>query len=88
MADHWAIERVHLFPVERLLNVSSRTPSALVYGETGRYHLNVITVKCINYCLNFVRKPENRLPLKAYKRLMPILDFKKRKEIFLKNKCV
>ena len=35
MADHSTIERVHLFAIKRLLNVSTRTPSTLVYGETG-----------------------------------------------------
>ena len=68
MADHCTIERVHLFAIKRLLNVSTRTPSALVYGETGRYPLYVITyVKCIKYWLNLVRMPEKRLPLKAFK---------------------
>ena len=37
MADHCAVDRVPLFAVKRLLNVSTRTPSVLVYGETGRY---------------------------------------------------
>ena len=70
MADHSTIERVHLFAIKRLLNVSTRTPSALVYGETGRYPLYIITyVKCIKYWLNLVRMPENRLPIKAYKML-------------------
>ena len=68
MADHSTIERVHLFAIKRLLNVSTRTPSALVYGETGRYPLYIITyVKCIKYWLNLVRMPENRLPIQAYK---------------------
>ena len=70
MADHCTIERVHLFAIKRLLNASTRTPSALVYGETGRYPLYVITyVKCIKYWLNLVRMPENHLPIKAYKML-------------------
>ena len=70
MADHCTIERVHLFAVKRLLTVSTRTPRALVYGETERSPIFVITyVKCIRYLLNLVRMPENRLPIKAYKML-------------------
>ena len=71
MADHCTTERVHnLFAIKRLLNVSTRTPSALVYGKTGRCPLYVITyIKCIIYWLNLVRMPENRLPIKAYEML-------------------
>ena len=71
MADHSIIERVHLFAIKRFLNVSTRTPSALVYGETGRYPLYVNTyTRCIKYWLNLVRMPDNRLPSKSYKMLM------------------
>ena len=76
MADQCTIERVHLFPIKRLLNVSTKTPSALVYGQTRKYSLYVITyVKCITYWLNLVRMPENRLPMKAYK-ILYALHFK------------
>ena len=65
MADYSIIERVHLFAIKRFLNVSTRTPSALVYGETGRYPLYVNTyTRCIKYWLNLVRMPDNRLPSK------------------------
>ena len=75
-------ERVHLFAIKRLLNVSTRTPSALVYGETGRYPLYVITyTRCIKYWLNLVRMPDNRLPSKSCKMLYD-LHFKN------KNNCV
>ena len=68
MADYTIIERVHLFAIKRFLNVSTRTPSALVYGETGRYPLYVNTyTTCIKYWLNLVRMPDNRLPSKSYK---------------------
>ena len=35
-ADLKVVERIHLFALKRLLNVSSRTPNVMVYGETGR----------------------------------------------------
>ena len=63
-------ERVHLFAIKRFLNVSTRTPSALVYGEIGRYPLYVNTyTRCIKYWLDLVRMPDNRLPSKSYKML-------------------
>ena len=37
MVDHKIIERIHTFAIKRLLNVSIKTPNALVYAETGRY---------------------------------------------------
>ena len=74
MADYSIIEKVHLSndvlsneAIKRFLNVSTRTPSALVYGETGRYPLYVNTyTRCIKYWLNLVRMPDNRLPSKSY----------------------
>ena len=38
-ADNRTIERIHLFAIKRLLNVSPITPNSLVYGETVRYPL-------------------------------------------------
>ena len=68
MADYSITERVHLFSIKRFLNVSTRSSSALVYGETGRYPLYVNTyTRCIKYWLNLVRMPDNRLPSKSYK---------------------
>ena len=50
IADHTVIERVHLFTIKRLFNISAKTPSALVYGEAGRYPLYIQTyTKCIKY---------------------------------------
>ena len=73
MADYSITERVHLFSVKRLFfifYVSTITPSALVYGEIGRYPLYVNTyTRCIKYWLNLVRMPDNRLPSKSYKML-------------------
>ena len=70
MTDHDIIDRVHLFAIKRLLNVSTRTPSPLVYGEMGRYPLCVnACTRCITYWLNLVRMPDNHLPLKSNKML-------------------
>ena len=70
IADKRIIERIHLFAVKRLLNVSPRPPNALVYGETGRYPLYISTyTRCIKYWLNILRMQEDRIPLKSYKML-------------------
>ena len=70
MADNSIIERVHLFAIKRFLNVSTRTPSALIYGESGRYPLYVHTyTRCIKYWLNLVRMPDSRLPSRSYRML-------------------
>ena len=45
MADYSIIERVHLLAIKRFLNISTRTPSALVYGETGGCPLDVNTTQ-------------------------------------------
>eukprot|EP00745_Piridium_sociabile_P040709 TRINITY_DN7896_c0_g1_i1.p1 TRINITY_DN7896_c0_g1~~TRINITY_DN7896_c0_g1_i1.p1 ORF type:complete len:546 (-),score=34.17 TRINITY_DN7896_c0_g1_i1:81-1496(-) len=69
-ADHTVIERVHLLAIKRLLNVSIKTPSALVYCESGRYPLYIQTsTACIRYWLKLTQMEENRIPKKSYKML-------------------
>ena len=69
-ADHTVIEKVHLFAIKRLLNVSIKTPNALVYCESGRYPLFIQTfTKCIRYWLKLIRMNETRIPKKAYRTL-------------------
>ena len=68
--DHTVIERVHLLAIKRLLNVSIRTPNALVYHESGRYPLFIQTsTKCIRYWLKLINMEETRIPKKAYRML-------------------
>ena len=70
-ADLNVIERVHLFALKRFLNVSSKTPNSLVYGETGRHPLFInIYVKCIKFWLRIIELPQERLPFKAYRMLL------------------
>ena len=73
LADKSIIERVHLFAIKRFLNVSIRTPNALVYGESGRYPLYVnMYVKQINYWLTLTRMGDDRIPKKCYTMLYNI----------------
>jgi len=70
-ADLNIIERIHLFALKRFLNVSIRTPNALVYGETGRYPLFVnIYVKCVKFWLRLLKMNNDRYPRKAYNMLI------------------
>ena len=74
-ADLRIIEKVHLFALKRFLTVSIRTPTDLVYGETGRYPLSVnVKLKCVKYWLRIIKLPCDRLPFKAYKMLLGMLD--------------
>ena len=70
IADYSIIERVHLFAIKRYLNVSIRTPNALVYGETGRYPLFInVYIRQIKYWLTLTRMSEDRIPRKCYRML-------------------
>ena len=72
---HDSIEKVHLFALKKLLQVSPRTPNTMVYGETGRYPLYINAyVNCIKYWLRLTRLSSNRLPRKAYNMLLSIHD--------------
>ena len=71
IADNSIIKKVHRFALKRFLNVSAKTPNALLYGETGRYPLCVITrLKCVRYWLKLLTMPNNRIPSIAYKMLL------------------
>ena len=70
-ADLKVVERIHLFALKRFLDVSSRTPNVMVYGETGRYPLFVnIFVKSVKYWLPILEMPDHRFPYKSYKMLL------------------
>ena len=70
-ADLKIIERVHLFALKRFLNVSVRTSTILVYGETGRYPLFInIYMKCVRYWLRIQSMSSERYTKKAYKMLL------------------
>ena len=65
------IDNVHLFSLKRYLGVDRRTPNDLVYGEVGRFPIQInASVRCIIYWLRLTRVDEHRLPLRAYKMLL------------------
>ena len=64
------IDNVHLFGLKRYLGVDRRTPNDLVYGEVGRFPIQInASFRCIRYWLKLTRMDEHRLPLRACKML-------------------
>ena len=58
----------HLFAIKRFLRLSNRTPSAIVYGESGRYPLAVSSqIRSIKYWLRLLKLNQDRLPFGAYR---------------------
>ena len=67
------IEHVHLFAMKRFLFVSGTTPNNIIYGELGRYPLNVNTIIIsIRYWLKVIQMGQHRLPSKSYKILFDL----------------
>ena len=65
------IDNVHLFGLKRYLGVDRRTPNDLVYGEAGRFPIQInACVRCISYWLKLTRMEEHKLPLREYKMLL------------------
>ena len=65
------IERVHLCALKRFMCVSQRAPRHLIYGELGRYPLQVVCyTKCIKFWLRLVTMSDSRFPKKAYNTLL------------------
>ena len=51
--------------------MDKRTPNDLVYGEVGRFSIQInASVRCIRSCLKLTRIEEHRLPFRAYKMLL------------------
>ena len=61
------IESVHLFACKRFLNVSSRTPNLMIYGELGRYPLYIDSaLKSVKYWFKLQNLLLARYPKQAY----------------------
>ena len=67
----FVINDVRLFGLKRYLGIDRRTPNDLVYGEVGRFPIEInASVRCIRYWLKLTRMDEHRLPLRAYRMLL------------------
>lgn len=65
------IEKEHVFALNKYLNISSQTSNIMVYGETGRYPLFVLTaVKAVIHWLRVVTMSRERYTRKAYNMLV------------------
>ena len=65
------IDNVHLFGLKHYLGVDRRTLNDLVYGEAGRFPIQInASVRCIRYWLKLTRMEEHRLPLRTYQMLL------------------
>ena len=63
-----SVERVQKFSIKRFLKLPSRTPSVVVYGETGRYPLYIQSqMRCLKYWLKLITLDKHRLPSMAYR---------------------
>ena len=65
------IEKVHLQFLKRILGVRVTTPNCLVYGELGRYPLN-INIKCRMLCFWSRLMTTEKLSSKIYKLLFKL----------------
>ena len=62
------VEKVHLFAIKRSLRLSNRTPSTIVYGESGRYPLAVSSqIRSIKYWLKLLKRNQDWLRFGAYR---------------------
>ena len=62
------VEKVHLFAIKRFLRLSNKTPSIIVYGESGRYPLAVSSqIRSIKYWLRLLKLNQDRLSFGAYR---------------------
>ena len=65
------IEKVHLQFLKRILGVRVTTPNCLVYGELGRYPLD-INIKCRMPCFWSRLMTTEKLSSKIYKLLLKL----------------
>lgn len=62
-----AIEQVQVFAIKCFLKLHVRAPTAIVYGESERYPLHLLSqLRCITYWLRVLKLNPGRLPKSAY----------------------
>jgi hypothetical protein len=78
------IEKVHLQFLKRILGVRVTTPNCLVYGELGRYPLD-INIKCRMLCFWSRLMTTEKLSSKIYKLLLKLYANEKSQTLYVKN---
>ena len=71
LEDCHVIEGVHLSALKHFLNVSSRTPNVMIYGDCGRYPLWInASVRCVRYWMRILKMDKCRLPYQVYNMML------------------
>ena len=78
------IEKVHLQFLKRILGVRVTTPNCLVYGELGRYPLD-INIKCRMLCFWSRLMTTEKLSSKIYKLLLKLYANENSQTLYVKN---
>ena len=78
------IEKVHLQFLKRILGVRVTTPNCLVYGELGRYPLD-INIKCRMLCFWSRLMTTEKLSSKIYKLLFKLYANENSQTLYVKN---
>ena len=79
------IERVHLRFCKLLLNFKTSTPSYMVYGELGRYPLDIdIKVRTISFWTKLISGKQTKLSAIIYKCMYNMLRVRERNFMWLK----
>jgi len=69
------IEQVHLYACKLFLNVPTRTPNDMIYGDLGRYPLWVDSAaRCIQYWLKLLKQNNFRYSKMAYLALLNMTE--------------
>jgi hypothetical protein len=79
------IERVHLRFCKQLLNFKTSTPTCMVYGELGRYPLDIdIQVRTISCWAKLISGKQTKLSAIIYKCMYNMLRVRDRNFMWLK----
>jgi hypothetical protein len=69
-------EKIHLKFCKRILNLRLTTPNYMVYGELGRYPLEIsVKLRMVSFWTKLVQS-ENKLSSNLYRLMLQIHDFK------------
>ena len=71
------IEIVHMYVLKWFLNVAARTPNVMIYGDTGRYPLDInAQIRSVKYWLKLLRMDHDRYPHQVYMSMLNSVDSK------------
>ena len=69
------IETVNLYSLKQFMNVHTKTPNIMIYGDTGRYPLSInAAMRLAKYQLKILRMEDERLPKQVYRMLINTIE--------------